>query len=80
VLGLVLRQSLAPVAIGLLLGMGGAAVGTRYLEGLLFGLTPLDPSTFASAAGLFAVLAAAAAYVPALRATLVDPLEALRCE
>jgi predicted permease len=80
VLGLVLRQSLAPVAIGLLLGMGGAAAGTRYLEGLLFGLTPLDPSTFASAAGLFAVLAAAAAYVPALRATLVDPLEALRCE
>ena len=80
VLALVLRQSLALVAIGLLLGVGGAVAGTRYLEGLLFGLTPLDRSTFAYAAVAFALVASAAAYIPARRATLVDPLEALRCE
>ena len=80
VLALVLRQSLGLVAIGLLLGVAGAAAGTRYLEGLLFGLTPLDRSTFAYAAAAFALVAAAAAYIPALRATVVNPLEALRCE
>jgi putative ABC transport system permease protein len=80
VLALVLRQSLVLVGLGLVLGLGGAAAGTRYLEGLLFGLTPLDPSTFADVAIAFALVAAAAAYVPARRATLVDPLEALRCE
>jgi putative ABC transport system permease protein len=76
----VLRQSLVLVGLGLVLGLGGAAAGSRYLEGLLFGLTPLDPSTFADVAIAFALVAATAAYVPAGRATLVDPLEALRCE
>jgi predicted permease len=80
VMGLVLRQSTALAATGLFLGLAAAAGATRYLEGLLFGLTPLDPSTFADVAIAFALVAAAAAYVPARRATLVDPLEALRCE
>jgi predicted permease len=80
VLTLVMRQSLTLVGVGLLLGVGGAAAGRRYLEGLLFGLTPLDPATFVYTVVVFAVVAAVAAYIPALRATLVDPLEALRCE
>jgi putative ABC transport system permease protein len=80
VLSMVLRQGLALIAIGLALGLGGAAAGTRYLEGLLFGLTPLDPPTFAYVAAAFALVALLASYVPARRATLVDPLVALRCE
>ena len=80
VLVLVLRQSLALIAIGLVLGVGGAAAATRYLAGLLFGLTPLDPATFAGVATAFAAVAMLASYIPARRATLADPLEALRCE
>ena len=52
----------------------------RYLEGILFGLEPLDPPTFVGVAVLFAVVAALACYVPARRATRVDPLVALRTE
>ena len=80
VLAMVLRQGLAPIVIGLALGLGGAAAGTRYLEGLLFGLTPLDPPTFAYVAIAFALVALLASYVPARRATRVDPLVALREE
>ena len=59
----------------------GRRVGvTRYLRGMLFGLTPLDPGTFIGVAVLFAVVAAAAASIPAHRATRVDPLVALRTD
>ena len=53
---------------------------TRYLGELLFGLTPLDPATFISVTVLFASIATMAAFVPACRATRVDPLIALRFE
>ncbi len=46
VIGLVVRQSLTLTAVGIALGLVGAAAVTRYLRGLLFGLTPLDPPTF----------------------------------
>jgi putative ABC transport system permease protein len=80
VMRLVLGQSLVLVVLGLTAGLAGAAGATRYLEGLLFGLTPLDASTFAGAAVLFSAVAAIASYLPARRATAVDPLVALRSE
>ena len=80
VIGLVLRQSTALTAIGIAIGLLGAGALTRYLEGLLFGLTPLDPATLGGVVLAFALVAAAASYIPARRATRVDPLVALRCE
>ena len=80
VLGLVLRESLVLTALGLGLGLLGAAALTRTLESMLFELTPLDPPTFAGIAVLFVLFAGLAAYVPARRATLIDPLVALRTE
>jgi ABC-type antimicrobial peptide transport system permease subunit len=55
-------------------------MATRYLEGLLFGIQPLDPWTFVATAALFVLAAAVAAYGPARQATRVDPLAALRYE
>jgi predicted permease len=80
VLGLVLRQGLAYVALGLALGLGGAFTATRLLASLLFEVKPADPATYAGVAALLAAVALAAAYVPARRATKVDPLMALRQE
>jgi ABC-type antimicrobial peptide transport system permease subunit len=80
VIALVVKQSIALTAIGIVLGLSGSAMLSRYLEGLLFGITPLDPGTFAAAAALFALVATLAAYGPARRATGVDPLIALRAE
>jgi putative ABC transport system permease protein len=80
VIGLVLRQSLILTIVGILAGLAGAAALTRYLEGMLFGLTPLDPATWAAVAIAFALIAALAAYLPARRATTIDPLIALRVE
>ena len=79
-MGLVLRDSVMTTAVGVLCGLAGAAALTHYLEGMLFDLTPLDPLTFTTVAVLFAVVALLASYVPARRATRVDPLVALRTE
>jgi putative ABC transport system permease protein len=62
-----------------MLGLAGAAILTRYLRSLLFGLTPLDPGTFLVVALFFGLIASLASYLPARRATGVDPLVALRC-
>jgi putative ABC transport system permease protein len=80
VIALVLGQSALLTAVGIVLGLSGAAMLSRYLEGLLFGVTPLDPVTFAAAAVLFTLVALVAAYGPTRRATGVDPLVALRAE
>lgn len=80
VMALVLRTGVILTTIGIALGLIGAAAGTRLLQGMLFGITPLDPGTFVTVSLLFAVVAAFASYVPARRATKVDPLVALRSE
>ena len=80
VMGMVLRRSMALAAAGIALGLAGAAGVTRVLQGMLFGVKPSDPVTFAAVALLFAVIAVVASYVPARRAATFDPLEALRCE
>jgi putative ABC transport system permease protein len=77
---LVLKQGIAMTALGVAAGLAGAAVLTRYLESLLFGLAPLDLPTYAAVAAGFGGLAVLASYVPARRATRIDPLAALRHE
>jgi putative ABC transport system permease protein len=80
VMRLVLRQSVALIGLGLVLGLTSAAAVTRYLQGMLFGLTPLDPTTLIGVALMFGVVATLASGVPGRRATKVDPIVALRWE
>ena len=80
VLGLVLRNGLILAAVGIALGLGGAVATTRLLQGMLFGITPLDPLTFGAVCLLFGLVATVASYLPARRATTVDPMVALRSE
>jgi putative ABC transport system permease protein len=80
VLRLVLRRGVAMVAIGVTAGVLGALGLTRYLEGMLYGITALDGATYAAVAAAFAAVALFASYIPARRATRVDPLVALRYE
>ena len=80
VLCLILRQGLILAAVGLAIGLGGAFAATRVLSKMLFGFKPTDPTTYAVVAIIVAVVASAASLLPALRATSVDPLVALRQE
>jgi len=80
VLWLVLRQSMVPVILGAVLGLAAGPALTRLLEGLLHGIETTDPATFASVPVLLAVVGLVACLVPALRATRIDPLTALRRE
>jgi len=80
VLGLVLRRGIAYASAGIAAGIAAAFFLTRLMEGLLFGVAPRDPTTFATVSTLLLAIAAAASLIPALRAARVDPLEALRAE
>jgi putative ABC transport system permease protein len=80
VLRLVLGHGGILVMIGIGLGVAGALAITRYLSSMLFGLTAVDPLTYVAVAGLFAAVALIACYLPARRATKVDPVVALRYE
>ena len=80
VLKLVLRQGAVIVAVGVAAGVAGAAALTRYLAAMLYDLNALDVTTFTVVAALFAAVAMVAAYLPARRATAIDPLSALRYE
>jgi ABC-type antimicrobial peptide transport system permease subunit len=68
------------VLIGVVVGLAGALALTRVMSSLLFGVTERDPITFGVVAILLIVVAFIACFVPARRATRVDPLIALRCE
>jgi len=80
VLKLVLRQGMGLVLIGVVLGLIGAFAVTRVMSALLFGVTAKDPLTFLAVAVLLALVAFVACYIPAWRATKVDPMIALRYE
>jgi putative ABC transport system permease protein len=77
---LVLRQGMTLAAIGLVIGFAGAIAATRLLTTMLFAVKPGDPWTYAAVAGVLALVALAACYLPARRASRVDPLVALRQE
>jgi predicted permease len=80
VLILVLRNGFLLAGIGITLGLAGAFAGARYLQSMLFGVEPRDPATFVAVAIAFAVVAVLASYLPARRATKVDPIVALRVD
>jgi putative ABC transport system permease protein len=86
VLKMVIRQGMTLAVIGVALGLGGAYVLTKYLESwmnlsrMLYGIEPNDPMTYGVMAVLLTVVALIAYYLPARRATKVDPMIALRCE
>ena len=73
-------QGLRPVILGIVLGLLAAAVGSRVLRGLLFGVTTTDPVTFVVVPLLLTAVAAVAVYLPARRASRVDPMQVLRRE
>ena len=77
---MVLRQSGTPVIVGVIAGLGLAALLTPLLSGMLFGVRPSDPLTYVSIALVLGVVGLLACYLPARRATRVDPMIALRCE
>jgi predicted permease len=80
VLGNVLRPGMLLAVIGIFIGLAGAFVLTRFLATLLFGVTPTDPATFVVVSLLLCMVAFLASYIPARRATKVDPMVALRYE
>jgi predicted permease len=80
IVGLVVRQGMELLAVGILAGLAGAAALTRVMASLLFGVSTIDAATFGAVPVLLAAVAFAATVIPALRATRVDPIVALRDE
>jgi len=80
VLGLVIRQGMLPVVIGMTIGVAAGLALTRLMRSLLFEVSATDPMTFVVSALLLTIVALLACWTPARRATKVDPMVALRCE
>ena len=79
-LGMFVRQGLWLAGIGAVVGLVGAVGLTRLMSSLLFGVTALDPVTYAAVSVLLIVAGMLASYLPARRAIAVDPVQALRAE
>jgi predicted permease len=77
---LVVRQGMVPAAVGIVIGLGLAALLSRYLGALLYGVAPLDAITFTSIPILLLAVAVGSVMIPAIRASRVEPMEALRQE
>ncbi|MEN6601347.1 MAG: ABC transporter permease [Bryobacteraceae bacterium] len=75
-----LGEGITLTVAGIVIGLASASATSRLLGSLLFGVAPTDPATFAAAGGVLLLTAAAASYIPARRASKVDPVVALRCE
>ena len=80
VLGSVLKGAMSMAGLGIVLGAAAAFAATRVMKELLFGVSATDPLTFGAVAFVLAAVTLLASYIPALRATKVDPIVALRCE
>jgi predicted permease len=80
VVWMVVRDSLVVCAAGIVIGLPLAIAGSRFLESMLFGLTPRDPLSYGAALAVVVVLAIVASFIPARRAVSVDPMVALRAE
>jgi putative ABC transport system permease protein len=80
ILKMVLGQGLLTVAIGLIVGLAGSLLLTRTMRSMLFEISPNDPITIVGIALLLLLIAMLASYIPARRATRVDPMIALRYE
>jgi putative ABC transport system permease protein len=79
-LRMAMSEGMRVVVIGLACGLAGAAILTRLFRSMLFNVAPADPLTFLSVSAILASVALLACYIPAQRATRVDPLVALREE
>jgi ABC-type antimicrobial peptide transport system permease subunit len=77
---LALSQGMVPVAAGLIIGFAASLATGRLIAGLLYAVSPTDPLTFAVTISAFGAVAALAAWIPATRATRVDPVIALRSQ
>jgi predicted permease len=80
ILALIFRRGMLLVAAGIAIGAGAAVALARLMQSLLFGVAPTDPASYALAAGVVILVALLACYIPARRATRVDPMVALRHE
>jgi len=80
ILGLVLKQGVLLTVIGVVVGVASALVLTRLMTSLLFAVRPTDAITYVGVSALLAAVALFASYIPARRATQVDPIKALRYE